>query len=278
VQVDFWIYSFINCVRTLPYTTNWDRKYRDQGLVIVGVHAPEFEFEKKLDNVKAAIAQHGIRYPVALDNKLATWANFDNLYWPAHYLIDREGKVVYTHFGEGEYAVTENNIRYLLGLKSKAETIQTQTPAIAPDQTPETYLGHARAENFAGKEAVLPDAERTYRFPDSLAESAWALSGRWKVESEKITAGEKGAGLRLNFKARKVFMVLGTSSGKPVHVSIRLNGAAVGPNAGKDAPGGVVSVGHNTLYELIDQKSPNNSLLKIQSDEPGLEAYAFTFG
>jgi len=107
VLIDFWTYSCINCVRTLPYITDWDRKYRDMGLVIVGVHAPEFEFEKKLDNVKAALAQHGIRYPVALDNNLATWTNFNNLYWPAHYLIDKDGKVVYTHFGEGEYDVTE---------------------------------------------------------------------------------------------------------------------------------------------------------------------------
>jgi len=270
VLIDFWTYSCINCVRTLPYITGWDRKYRDQGLVIVGVHAPEFEFEKKLENVKAAIAQHGIRYPVALDNKLATWVNFNNLYWPAHYLIDREGKVVYTHFGEGEYDVTENNIRYLLGLKNGGETVKAEAPAFAPDQTAETYLGYSRAENFGGKERVVHDAESVYRLPPSLAENAWALGGKWKVESEKIVAGEKGAALRLNFKARKVFLVLGTSTGKPVYVSVRLNG--------KDAPGGVVTIERNTLYELIDQKTPKNGLLEIISDSPGLEAYAFTFG
>jgi cytochrome c biogenesis protein CcdA/thiol-disulfide isomerase/thioredoxin len=278
VLIDFWTYSCINCVRTLPYITDWDRKYRDMGLVIVGVHSPEFEFEKKLDNVKAALAQHGIRYPVALDNNLATWTNFNNSYWPAHYLIDKDGKVVYTHFGEGEYDVTENNIRYLLGLKSKAETLQAQAPAIAPDQTPETYLGYGRAENFGGKTPVAHDAESAYRFPGFLAENQWALSGRWRVESEKITAVEKSAALRLNFKARKVFLVLGTTTGKPVHVSVRLNGEAIGPNAGKDAPGGVATIEHNTLYELIDQKIPKNNLLEIQSDAPGLEAYAFTFG
>lgn len=278
VLIDFWTYSCINCVRTLPYITDWDRKYRDQGLVIVGVHSPEFEFEKKLDNVKAAIAQHGIRYPVALDNKLSTWVNFNNLYWPAHYLIDREGKVVYTHFGEGEYDVTENNIRYLLGLKGGGVTIKTEAPDIAPDQTPETYLGYGRAESFGGNERVARDAESVYRLPPSLAENAWALGGKWKVESEKIVAGEKGAALRLNFKARKVFLVLGTSSGKPVHVSVRLNGETVGPNAGKDVPGGVLTIERNTLYELIDQKTPKNGLLEIISDSPGLEAYAFTFG
>jgi len=278
VLIDFWTYSCINCVRTLPYLTEWDRKYRDLGLVIVGVHAPEFEFEKKSDNVKAALAQHGIRYPVALDNQLATWVNFANRYWPAHYLIDRDGKVVYTHFGEGEYAVTENNIRYLLELKNQAEAVQAQAPASAAEQTAETYLGYGRAENFASRENVAQDAESAYRFPPSLAENQWALSGRWKAESEKIVAGEKGAALRLNFTARKVFLVLGSSTGKPLHVSIRLNGAAVGSDAGKDAPGGVVTVERNTLYELIDQKTPKNGVLEIQTDAPGLEAYAFTFG
>jgi len=278
VLIDFWTYSCINCVRTLPYLTDWDRKYRDMGLVIVGVHSPEFEFEKKQDNVKAAIAQHGIRYPVALDNRLSTWVNFHNRYWPAHYLIDKEGKVVYTHFGEGEYDVTENNIRYLLGLKERGETIQAEAPTFALGQTSETYLGYARAEHFGGRERVVRDAENNYRFPAFLAEHQWALSGKWKVESEKIIAGEKGAALRLNFKARKVFLVLGTASGKPVHATLSLNGEAVGVNAGKDAPAGVVTIERNTLYELIDQKSPRNSLIEIKSDAPGLEAYAFTFG
>ena len=230
VLVDFWTYSCINCVRTLPYITDWDRKYRDQGLVIVGVHSPEFEFEKKLDNVKAAIAQHGIRYPVALDNNLATWVNFNNRYWPAHYLIDRDGKVVYTHFGEGEYDVTENNIRYLLGLKSRGET----APGGSARHCPRPNAGNLSRLCPGGKlrrQGTLScmTRESAYRFPDSLAEDEWALNGKWKVEAEKIVAGEKGAALRLNFKARKVFLVLGTSSGKPVHVSIRLNGAGRRP-------------------------------------------------
>lgn len=278
VLIDFWTYSCINCVRTLPYITDWDSKYRDQGLVIVGVHSPEFEFEKKLDNVKAAIAQHGIRYPVALDNNLSTWVNFNNRYWPAHYLIDREGKVVYTHFGEGKYDVTENNIRYLLGLKNGGEPVKTEVPAGNPDQTAETYLGYARADSFGGDEPVAHNKEIAYRFPDELAEDEWALNGKWRVDTQKITAGEKGAALRLDFNARKVFLVLGTSTGKPVRVSVRLNGEAVGPSAGKDAPGGVVTIERNTLYELVDQKTPKNGVLEILSDSPGLEAYAFTFG
>lgn len=268
VLVDFWTYSCINCIRTLPYLTAWDRKYRDQGLVIVGVHSPEFEFEKKLDNVKAAVAQHGIGYPVAQDNRFATWDNYRNRYWPGHYLIDRSGEVVYTHFGEGGYDVTENNIRYLLGLKNKAEAATPQAHAIAPDQTPETYLGHARADSFGGKEAVRLDIPGAYRFPHFLPEHQWALNGKWRIEAEKIVAVEKGAALRLNFKAGKVFLVLGSAGGKPIHVSIRLNGEAAG----------TITVERNTLYELIDQKTPRNSLLEIQADAPGLEAYAFTFG
>ncbi len=278
VLVDFWTYSCINCVRTLPYITDWDRKYRDQGLVIVGVHAPEFEFEKKLDNVKAAIAQHGIQYPVALDNQLSTWVNFNNRYWPAHYLIDRSGRVVYTHFGEGDYDVTENNIRYLLGLQGQGAAVQAEAPSYLSDQTPETYLGYDRAKSFAGKERVAQDAQHDYRFPASLAENQWALNGKWKVETQKIIAADAGAALRLNFKARRVFLVLGSASGKPVRISLKLNGEAVGGNAGKDAPAGMLSVGRHTLYELIDQKTPKNSLLEIHSDAPGLEAYAFTFG
>lgn len=277
VLVDFWTYSCINCVRTLPYITAWDRKYRDKGLVIVGVHSPEFEFEKKPANVRAAIAAHGIRYPVALDNHLDTWTNFHNRYWPAHYLIDRNGDVVYTHFGEGDYDVTENNIRYLLGLKGKADTAAAE-PSYSLDQTPETYLGYARAERYRGDGTLADDTERAYRFPDFLPVNGWALDGRWRVEAERIVSQRPGAGLRLNFIARKVFLVLGTAGGSPVHATVTLNGRPAAPVAGKDAPGGHLVIKGSTLYELIDQKTSGNSRLTIRADEAGLEAYAFTFG
>jgi cytochrome c biogenesis protein CcdA/thiol-disulfide isomerase/thioredoxin len=277
VLIDFWTYSCINCVRTLPYITAWDKKYRDQGLVIVGVHSPEFEFEKNIDNVKAAVAHDGIHYPVALDNNLDTWSNFNNRYWPAHYLIDRTGQVVYTHFGEGDYDVTENNIRYLLGLKGEAAPVAAVNE-FSPDQTPETYLGYARAHNFASPENPKLDGVRSYSFPAKLVRNEWALRGKWKIESEKIVAEEKHDVLRLNFKARKVFLVLGSASGKPIQASIKLNGVAVGGNAGKDAPQGTVTVARNTLYELIDQQAMKSGLLEIETKQPGLEAYAFTFG
>lgn len=277
VLVDFWTYSCINCVRTLPYVTEWDRKYRDQGLVIIGVHSPEFEFEKNADNVKAAIAQHGIQYPVALDNQLATWVNFSNRYWPAHYLINSEGQVVYTHFGEGKYAVTENNIRYLLGLQDTTPA-HAQAPGVSLARTSETYLGFARAKNFGGAGEIVRDARNTYRFPSSLSGNQWALRGTWDVEAEKVVARSKGAALRLDFTARKVYLVLGNSSGKPLQARLKLNGHTLSALAGKDAPSGVVNVERNTLYELIDQGKTARGVLELEADAPGLEAYAFTFG
>jgi cytochrome c biogenesis protein CcdA/thiol-disulfide isomerase/thioredoxin len=275
VLVDFWTYSCINCIRTLPYLTDWDRKYRGQGLVIVGVHSPEFEFEKKIGNVRAAIARYGIQYPVAMDNRLSTWVNYHNQYWPAHYLIDRQGRVVYTHFGEGDYDVTENNIRYLLGLKKKAAPMPAAA-SYTPGQTPETYLGYARADRFAGEEMVRRDAPGTYRFPSSLSRHAWALNGAWAIGAEKITA-DKGASLRLHFYAKKVFLVLGSASGRSVDARLTLNGKPLGRDAGRDAPGGVLHIDGNRLYELIDQKQAKDGLLQIDAT-PGLEAYAFTFG
>lgn len=278
VLIDFWTYSCINCIRTLPYLTEWDRKYRDQGLVIVGVHSPEFDFERKLDNVKMAVKEYNIHYPVVQDNNFDTWDQFHNRYWPAHYLIDRDGKVVYTHFGEGEYDVTENNIRYLLGIQGKASKSEHDETRRAVDQTPETYLGYRRASTFVGNVKVKGDVPMAFTFPDFVPLNDWTLSGKWTVEAERIITGEKGAALQLNFKSSKVFLVLGSHSGKPIHVTVRLNGQAVGANGGKDVVDGVITVDRNTLYELVNQKSPNNSLLEIESDAPGLEAYAFTFG
>jgi cytochrome c biogenesis protein CcdA/thiol-disulfide isomerase/thioredoxin len=282
VLVDFWTYSCINCVRTLPYITDWYRKYHAMGLVIVGVHSPEFEFEKNPDNVKAAIAQYGIQYPVALDSHLDTWTNFDNRYWPAHYLINRSGQVVYTHFGEGEYDVTENNIRYLLGLPSASQAgaapAGAEQPAFSPEQTPETYLGYFRSRGYAGAPRVARDAALAYRFPDALPADSWALSGNWTVGGERIVAAAPGAALRLHFRARKVFLVMGMADGRPVHATITLNGKPPGEDAGADAPGGALTVGRDTLYELIDQKQFADGVVEIRAAEPGLRVYAFTFG
>lgn len=280
VLVDFWTYSCINCVRTLPYVTAWDRKYRDKGLVIVGVHAPEFAFEKKLGNVSDAVKAHNIAYPVALDNDLATWGAFANRYWPAHYLINKAGQIVYTHFGEGNYDITEHNIRTLLGLSDdeRAEAAPAEAGSALKGQSPETYLGYARAENFSSNEAKTPDKTATYSFPEFLLLNHWALAGEWAVAAQHVTAAAAGAKLRYNFIAGRVFLVLGTADGKPVKVSLKLNGQALRDGAGKDVKDGVLTVSGETLYELVNQGGAKNGILELTAESAGLQAYAFTFG
>ncbi len=266
VLIDFWTYSCINCVRTLPYVTAWDAKYRDQGLVIIGVHSPEFEFEKNIDNIKTALDQRGIHYPVAVDNNLATWVAFNNKFWPAHYLINRDGQVVYTHFGEGDYDVTENNIRYLLGFKDKIQ-INEMYPSLptGEGQTQETYIGYGRADRFEGTQQH--DKTTTYPAAD-LPLHHWTFNGAWKVEKQFATAEKTGASLRLHFKSKKVFLVLGTQDGQPQQVTLTLNGQ----------PTDTLTVIGHTLYQLVDQPAAQDSTLEITATAPGLQAYAFTFG
>jgi cytochrome c biogenesis protein CcdA/thiol-disulfide isomerase/thioredoxin len=282
VLVDFWTYTCINCIRTLPYIESWYEKYKDQGLVVIGVHSPEFPFEGKPDNVKVAIKKFGISYPVAMDNDYGTWNAYHNKYWPAHYLIDRNGMIVDTHFGEGGYSETENKIRALLGITQKVEATQ-DTRMTSADQTPETYLGYTRSQNFADKGAAVNDQSQRYHFPESLQKNQWALSGTWTISGDRITADQANASLRLNFKAGKVYLVLGSKTGKPVKAKILLNGATVGTVAGKDGVGkdgadGAITVDQHRLYELINQPAPKDGLLDITATMPGLEAYAFTFG
>lgn len=278
VLIDFWTYSCINCIRTLPYITQWDAKYRDKGLIIIGIHSPEFEFEKKEDNVKNAISRYGILYPVALDNNLSTWASYSNKYWPAHYLINKDGQVVYIHYGEGDYEITEHNIQVLLGIaKDKGpQTLKAEQPFL-PSQTPETYLGYARAVNFANTELVH-DQEFAYQSPENLALNKWSLEGTWKIGPHSITATKAHSAIRLHFKARKIFLVLGSSKDQPITAHIVLNGKPVGALGGEDVKENVITVDQHRLYELIDQKIFKEGEIQIQSDAPGLQAYAFTFG
>ncbi|HVT63357.1 MAG TPA: cytochrome c biogenesis protein DipZ [Legionellaceae bacterium] len=253
VLVDFWTYSCINCLRTLPFLIEWDHKYRELGLTIIGVHAPEFEFEKNPKNVENAITAYHITYPVALDNHLDTWTNFNNLYWPAHYLIDRTGRVVYTHFGEGAYGITEHNIRFLLGLNKR--TFKPDTVMNSIGQTPETYLGQARATRFSKNVNELPLHH-------------WTLLGKWRVEDQRIIAEEPGAKLRLHFKAGKVFLVMGVSKGQPITVCVKLNGEPIRQ----------LTIEQHQLYELPNQQDVKQGVLELISETSGLEAYAFTFG
>lgn len=280
VLMDFWTYSCINCVRTLPYLKAWDERYKDKGLVIIGIHAPEFEFEKKLGNVQKAAQQHGLAYPIALDSDLKTWTNFNNKYWPAHYLIDKNGQVVYEHFGEGNYDTTENNIRFLLGLdRLKAKTQAIHSELSSDEQTPETYLGYSRAANFQNTEKTVVNEVTKYTFPKTdLPLHAWAIQGKWQINLDKVVFAEPKSSLRLHFKARKVYLVLGNEDGKAKKALILLNGKPVAELAGKDVKNSLVEVKRNTLYELVDQKQAKEGVLEIQANDEGLSAYAFTFG
>jgi cytochrome c biogenesis protein CcdA/thiol-disulfide isomerase/thioredoxin len=277
VLIDFWTYSCINCVRTLPYLKKWDEVYRDKGLVIIGVHSPEFAFERKLENVEDAVKRYGIQYAVALDNDFKTWMNFQNHYWPAHFLIDKQGKIVYTHFGEGEYDITEFNIRVLLGLTPNAQSNQTQA---APENaiTPETYLGYDRAERYVSPSSIHRDSIFDYAPVQDMSLNEWSLEGRWFVEKQHVTAKDAHAKIKIHFQAKKVFLVLGSASGKPVTASITLNGRPPGEDAGTDVSQSKVTVVKDTLYELISQESVKGGLLEIEADGPDLQAYAFTFG
>jgi len=277
VLIDFWTYSCINCVRTLPYLTKWDETYRDRGLVIIGVHTPEFAFEMKLENVQNAVKMRQIHYSVALDNTFKTWINFKNQFWPAHYLIDRDGNVVYTHFGEGEYETTEANIRYLLGLTPKAEVLEVQKTA-GDNLTPETYLGYGRAERFVSSSRLIPNQSFDYPFFPDIPLHGWSLEGKWVVEKQAITAGQENAKIKLHFYAKKVFLVLGTGTGQPLNAKVNLNGQDLGKNAGADTHNGEVLVTKDTLYELVSMPSVEEGFLEVQASEPGLQAYAFTFG
>jgi len=266
VLVDFWTYSCINCLRTLPYLRSWDDAYRDDGLVIVGVHTPEFAFERDQGNVEAAVERLGVGYPVALDNDYGTWNAWANRYWPASYFIDRSGHVRFAHFGEGAYEEKESVIRDLLAEPGLGASVAGEVDAESAMgvETPETYLGYERLERYYGGE-IVPGREAGYRLPESLPPGGVAYGGRWTVEGERIVAGSD-AQLRLRYRARKVHLVLGTSSG-PKTVEVSVDGKRL------DA----VRVTDDKLYTLASSFQLGDRVLDLRFD-PGTEAYAFTFG
>jgi cytochrome c biogenesis protein CcdA/thiol-disulfide isomerase/thioredoxin len=264
VLIDFWTYSCINCLRTLPHLEKWDKQYRSKGLVIVGVHTPEFAFEHDVGNVRAAVEKLGVRYPVALDNDYKTWNAYSNEFWPAEYLLDQEGRVRHIHYGEGEYEKTEQDIRLLLragGSAALPTPVREHDATPAGDITPESYLGYFRIERYSGSQ-LSADVERDYRLPTSLARDHFAYDGKWTVESERIVAGD-GARLRLHFHARQVNLVLG---GKGL-VGVVVDGRAKG----------AVRVNGDRLYTLVSGRAIRDGVLEL-AFTPGVQAYAFTFG
>ncbi len=266
VLIDFWAYSCINCIRTLPYLNAWYEKYHEQGFTIIGVHSPEFDFERDLKNVQAAVIKDQIKYPVALDNRFETWNNFHNSYWPAHYLIDKNGHIVYEKFGEGDYDVTENNIRFLLGMNEKLPQA-SPAPFNPILQTPETYLGYARADSFVNNGQVFSNAAGIYHYPKNLPLNSWALEGDWVITPEKI-ATSQAAKIKIHFQAGKVFAVMGQHAGHAIPVEIRLDGVLQN----------TIQVSDHTLYTLVDLPEPKQGIVELTATEPGLEIYTFTFG
>ena len=260
VLIDFWTYSCINCLRTLPQLEAWDARYRDKGLVIVGVHTPEFAFEYKASNVKSAIERYGVRYPVVQDNNYATWNAYSNQYWPAEYLIDKRGHVRHAHFGEGEYGKTEKLIRRLLGVSSAPMTRVADTTPTGL-LTPESYLGTARLDRIIG-DAIHAGVPWTYHLPAAVPQDDLAYGGRWTIEKERAVA-VKDARLRLHFSASKVFLVLGGHGS----VDVLVDGKALR----------TVRVDGDRLYTLVDSPHELESLLELRLTS-GISGYAFTFG
>jgi cytochrome c biogenesis protein CcdA/thiol-disulfide isomerase/thioredoxin len=260
VLIDFWTYSCINCLRTLPHLKSWDATYRKDGLVIVGVHTPEFAFEHVASNVRAAVKRLGIRYPVVQDNRFKTWDNYSNQYWPAEYLIDKTGRVRHTHFGEGKYGETEQLIRTLLGAHgAKAGQLADQTPTGL--LTPETYLGYQRLNNYVGT-PVSPDIEAPYRLPDELPQNTIAYGGEWKLDPERATAVRRSH-LALHFHAKNVYIVLGGRG----TVRATIDGRVV-----KTIP-----VTAQKLYTVRTSKRTADATVDL-AFTPGVQAYSFTFG
>ncbi len=277
VLVDFWTYSCINCLRTLPYLTAWDRTYRKDGLTIVGVHSPEFPFEKDAGNVQEAIERNGIHYPVAQDNDLATWSAYGTQYWPSEYFIDAEGQVRFAHYGEGEYDEKEQIIRELLAEAGrpipKRDSGAHGIEASAGVTTPETYLGAARAERFTNP-ILSPGAHDFVKAPPP-GPNEFAYRGRWRITLDSATA--QGGSLDLNFGARRVYLVLG-SLGRARSVRVLLDGRPIPVNlAGSDVHDGVVTVSAQRLYNLVDLPTVGHHVLRLEP-EAGVTGYAFTFG
>ncbi len=278
VLVDFWTYSCINCLRTLPYLTAWDERFRKDGLTIVGVHSPEFPFEKEAGNVEEAIQRNDIRYPVAQDNDLATWSAYGNQYWPAEYFIDAQGRVRFAHFGEGSYGEKERVIRELLAEAGKApKGGPARVSAVAPSPTvttPETYLGAARAERFTNP--MLSPGPHDFSAPPPPADNEFAYAGRWRITLDSATAAG-GSSLALHFGARRVYLVLG-SPGHARHMRVLLDGHSIPDEiAGSDVHRGVVDVKAQRLYNLVDLSKVEKHVLTLEP-EAGVMGYAFTFG
>jgi len=283
VLVNFWTLTCINWLRQAPYVRAWSRAYRDDGLVVIGVHTPEFSFEHGIDRVRQAISEREIDYAVAVDNRYDIWNAFDNQYWPALYFVDAEGVIRDQHFGEGRYEESEAVIQRLLGVQRELVSVQGHGVEAAADwnklQTPETYLGYGRSERFtpADDASVEPHA---YELPERLDLNHWALAGDWTIGRENVVVDQAGGTIAFRFHARDAHLVLSGGAGEQIPFRVLIDSEAPGPSAGVDVDqrgNGVLWGGR--LYQLIRQRDTvRDRTLEITFREPGAEAYSFTFG
>jgi thiol-disulfide isomerase/thioredoxin len=284
VLVNFWTLTCINWLRQEPYVRAWSQAYRDDGLVVIGVHTPEFSFEHDVDLVRQATEERGIDYPVAVDNDYGIWSAFDNHYWPALYFVDAEGVVRDQHFGEGRYEQSERVIQNLLGVERKLVPVVGLGVEAEAEwdhlRTPETYLGYGRGERFASPDGAVPDETRTYELPERLRSNHWALVGAWTVGRERVVLAEAGGSIAVRFDARDAHLVLSPGAKEAIPFRVLVDGEPPGPSHGVDVDDdGNGILRHGRMYQLVRQHDEvRERTLVITFDEPGAEAYSFTFG
>jgi thiol-disulfide isomerase/thioredoxin len=291
VLVEFWTYTCVNWRRTLPYVRTWAQKYRDSGLIVIGVHTPEFSFEKDPGNVRTAVSELGIRYPVAMDNDYAVWSAFANEYWPALYFIDSQGRIRHHHFGEGDYDRSERVIQQLLAETGETHfdralvSVDPQGAEEATDwsdlESPESYVGSAREQNFASRGGLVAGRNHTYAAPANLTLNEWALSGDWLVAPEAVSSTRPGGRITYRFHARDLNLVMGPAeSGAPVRFRVLIDGQPPGSSHGTDVDSnGNGRLVEPRLYQLIRQSAPiGDHVFEIEFLDPGAQAFDFTFG
>jgi thiol-disulfide isomerase/thioredoxin len=291
VLIDIWTYTCINWLRTLPYVRAWAEKYKDQGLVVIGVHSPEFEFEKNLDNVRRAAKDMRVDYPIAIDSDYAIWRALKNEYWPALYIVDVQGRIRHHQFGEGDYDLSERIIQQLLaeagagGISHELVSVDARGAEAAADwgglKSPENYVGYDRTENFASPGGVVRDQDRAYTTPARLRLNQWALSGNWKMSKQATTVTKANGRIVYRFHARDLHLVMGPAArGTSVRFRVLIDGQPPGAAHGVDVDDqGNGTVTEQRLYQLIRQPKPiADRQFEIEFLEPGVEAFAFTFG
>ena len=284
VLVNFWTFTCINWLRQEPYVRAWSEAYRDDGLVVIGVHTPEFSFEHEIERVRQAIAARDVDYPVAVDNEYEVWRAFDNHYWPALYFVDSDGTIRDRHFGEGRYEESERVIQELLGVDRDLVPVEGLGVEAEADwdslRTPETYLGYGRSERFASPGGAAFDERNGYELPDRLRFGQWALAGEWTTERERVVLEEAGGSIAVRFDARDAHLVLNSQANEPVPFRVLIDGEAPGRSHGVDVDeDGSGALREGRMYQLArEHDTVRERTLKITFLESSAEAYAFTFG